>query len=69
MPFSSHPEFSRMVSALTGPTCAACILKDSDITNKEVLIEEVERMAIQGRCLADGICCVCREYKAVIRPV
>jgi hypothetical protein len=68
MPFRTHPEFAKMVSALTEPTCAACILKDSDITNKEVLIEEVERMASQGRCLANGLCRVCREFKLVITP-
>jgi hypothetical protein len=34
----------------------------------DALIEVFEQTAKRARCLANGFCRICREYKAVIHP-
>ena len=68
MPFGDHPEFAKLFSALEGPTCAVCLLNNADPRNMDALVEVFEQTAKRGRCLVNGFCRVCREYKLVINP-
>lgn len=68
MPFRDYPEFAKLFSLLTMATCASCLLQDADPRNMDDLIEVFEETAKRGKCLANGLCHVCREFKAVIYP-
>jgi hypothetical protein len=68
VPSREHPELAKMFREFPASTCAACLLKDSDISNRDVLIEVFERLAHKAMHLAHGICSACREYRAVIHP-
>jgi hypothetical protein len=63
-----YPEFAKLFGLLTVATCAACLFQDADPSNMEDLIEVFEQTAKRGKCLANGFCHICREYKAVIYP-
>ena len=66
MPSRGYPEFVKFFSLLTVATCAACLLQDADPRNMDDLIEVFEGAAKRGKCLANGFCHVCREFKTVI---
>jgi hypothetical protein len=68
MSMRDHPEYAKVFSMLTAPTCAACLLHEADARHMDALVEVFEQTAKRGRCLANGFCCVCREYKTVIYP-
>lgn len=68
MRLKDHPEFVKVFSTLTAPTCAACLLHEGDADNMDALVEVFEHTAKRARCLANGFCRICREYKAVIHP-
>lgn len=68
MRLEDHPEFVKVFSTLTAPTCAACLLHEGDADNMDALIEVFEQTAKRAQCLANGFCRICREYKAVIHP-
>ncbi len=68
MPFRDYPEFAKLFSLLTAPTCAACLLQGADPSRMDALVEVFEQTAKRGKCLENGPCHVCREFKAVIYP-
>lgn len=68
MPFQEHQEFATMFSELPKSICAACVLKDADTKNRDVLIEVFEHTAIRAKRFAQGICTVCKANKFVINP-
>ncbi len=68
MPFRTHPELAKLFESLPAPTCAACILRDYPITNRDALIDTFERLAKNASYLKQDICAVCHIHKAVIFP-
>jgi hypothetical protein len=69
MPFRTHPELAKLFQELDACTCAACILKDSDIIHRDGLIEVFEHLARKAGYLAQATCATCFVYKAVICPI
>jgi hypothetical protein len=69
MPFRTHPELAKLFQELEACTCAACILKDSDIPHLNDLVETFEQLALKAGYLAHATCATCFVYKAVICPI
>lgn len=68
MPFRTHPELAKLFRDLPAATCAACLLHDLPITNKDALIQTFEQLAMKAGYLTHGSCGICKVYKPVIRP-
>ncbi len=68
MPFRTHPELAKLFESLPAPTCAACILQDLPIIDRDALMKTFERLAENASYLKRDICAVCHIPKAVICP-
>jgi hypothetical protein len=68
MPFRTHPELDKLFRELPVATCAACLLRSSDLTRRDALIDTFEQLALKAGYLTRDTCEVCHTYKLVIRP-
>jgi hypothetical protein len=68
MPFQEHQEFATLFSELPKSICAACVLKNADIKDRDIPIEVFEHTAIRAKRFAQGMCTVCKANTFVINP-